>query len=551
MASTEPITSTTVSPFVWPTRPLGELEASGILSVRNGFSCGTHNVGGEGIPHLRPFNVTEHGRLSFDVIKAIPSRPGMETYALLAGDVLYNNTNSEELVGKCAYWPGRESLHVLSNHMTILRTLDPNQLRPRFLALYLLWLWMTGAARRLCRRHVNQASIGLERMRQIAIPLPPARDQHAIADSLTKIQSAADIQDRIVAVLKVIKAATMAKLFREGVRGEPLKQTEIGEIPESWDVVRLGDHCRMASGGTPARDVGAYWGGDIPWVKTAEIDYRPILTTEERITQVGLENSSARVFPKGTLLMAMYGQGVTRGKVAVLEIEAATNQACAALFPDETLDPGFLDAFCVHAYDAIRNLGHGANQKNLSADILREIRLPRPPSLDEQREVSHVLRALEGRLHLAEKTRRMLETLFSSTLHLLMTGQMRVTRRMIALQAVADRGARRPKWSGTVDGAVLQEVVRRIVEAVAPEKIILFGSAARGQMGPDSDLDLLVVKACENRREVSQAIYRSLRGIGGPKDVVVVTPEDVEEQKDIPGMVVRAALREGRVLYAA
>jgi predicted nucleotidyltransferase len=122
---------------------------------------------------------------------------------------------------------------------------------------------------------------------------------------------------------------------------------------------------------------------------------------------------------------------------------------------------------------------------------------------------------------------------------------------MIASQALADRVARRPKWAGTVDEAVIQEVVRRIVEAVAPEKIILFGSAARGQMGPDSDLDLLVVKACENRREVSQAISRTLRGVGGPKDVVVVTPEDVEEQKDIPGMVVRAALREGRVLYAA
>ena len=103
----------------------------------------------------------------------------------------------------------------------------------------------------------------------------------------------------------------------------------------------------------------------------------------------------------------------------------------------------------------------------------------------------------------------------------------------------------------TLNEETLREIVRRIVEAVAPEKIILFGSAARGEMGPDSDLDLLVVKSCENRREVARAIRQSLLGIGVPKDVVVVTPEDIEEQKDIPGMIVRAALREGKILYAA
>jgi predicted nucleotidyltransferase len=94
-------------------------------------------------------------------------------------------------------------------------------------------------------------------------------------------------------------------------------------------------------------------------------------------------------------------------------------------------------------------------------------------------------------------------------------------------------------------------MVRRIVEAVAPEKIILFGSAARGEMGPDSDLDLLIVKECENQRETARAIRRRLIGLGKPIDVVITTSEAVEEQKDIPGMIVRAALREGRVLYAA
>src|SRR5437899_3276543 len=96
----------------------------------------------------------------------------------------------------------------------------------------------------------------------------------------------------------------------------------------------------------------------------------------------------------------------------------------------------------------------------------------------------------------------------------------------------------------------VQEVVRRIVEAVQPEKIILFGSAARGDMGPDSDLDLLVVKAGADRRATARAARRALIGLGVPKDIVVVTPEDIERHKDNRGLVIYPALREGKVLYA-
>jgi predicted nucleotidyltransferase len=102
-----------------------------------------------------------------------------------------------------------------------------------------------------------------------------------------------------------------------------------------------------------------------------------------------------------------------------------------------------------------------------------------------------------------------------------------------------------------VSEVTIAEIVRRIVEAVQPEKIILFGSAARGAMGPDSDLDFLVVKACQNRREVATEIYRNLRGVGVPIDIVVVTPEDVQRHKDTIGYILRPALREGRVVYAA
>jgi uncharacterized protein len=103
----------------------------------------------------------------------------------------------------------------------------------------------------------------------------------------------------------------------------------------------------------------------------------------------------------------------------------------------------------------------------------------------------------------------------------------------------------------TVSEDILQEIVRRIVGVAKPEKIILFGSAAREEMGPNSDLDLLVVKPCGHRRRTARKIERSLIGIGIPTDIIVARPEDIERYKNTIGLIYRPALREGKTIYAA
>jgi len=115
----------------------------------------------------------------------------------------------------------------------------------------------------------------------------------------------------------------------------------------------------------------------------------------------------------------------------------------------------------------------------------------------------------------------------------------------------APKPAERPRRE--LGEETLAEIVRCIVETVAPEQIILFGSAARGEMGSDSDVDLLVVKSCADRRETARTIYRQLRGVapGLSKDIIVVTPEDVERDRDTIGYIIRPALLQGRVVYAA
>lgn len=111
---------------------------------------------------------------------------------------------------------------------------------------------------------------------------------------------------------------------------------------------------------------------------------------------------------------------------------------------------------------------------------------------------------------------------------------------------------KKTKRRGKPDPAVLADIVARIVHAAQPERIVLFGSAARGEMGPDSDLDLLVVKRGKfNRHRVTVAIYRALRGKGAPVDLVVVTPEEVDRYRDTHCLVICPALREGKVVYEA
>ena len=104
----------------------------------------------------------------------------------------------------------------------------------------------------------------------------------------------------------------------------------------------------------------------------------------------------------------------------------------------------------------------------------------------------------------------------------------------------------------SVKQEILDEIVRRIVEVAQPDKIILFGSAVRGEMGPNSDIDLLVVKSgVVHRGRLTEEIYMNLIGVGQAVDVIVVTPEDIERYENVPGLIIEPALREGKVIYVS
>lgn len=169
------------------------------------------------------------------------------------------------------------------------------------------------------------------------------------------------------------------------------KQTEVGVIPEDWEVQPIGNIATVTSGGTPSRQVAEYWDGDIPWATTTEVNSDTILETAQSITAIGLANSAAKLLAPGALLMALYGQGKTRGKVAILGIRASTNQACAAIVIAPTVSRMFVFHFLVNQYSAIRGLSNSGSQENLSGGIVKAILVPLPPTKVEQEAIAEAL----------------------------------------------------------------------------------------------------------------------------------------------------------------
>jgi len=161
-------------------------------------------------------------------------------------------------------------------------------------------------------------------------------------------------------------------------------------LPDGWHRSTLGEIARITSGGTPDRSKAEYWGGDVPWVTTGEIQFNTITDTTEKITEAGLKNSSAKLFPPGTLLMAMYGQGKTRGQVAKLGIEASTNQNSAAILLNDGHEPDFYFHFLSWQYEKIRDFGHSGGVSHLNAGLLKQIAVPVAPQ-SEQRRIAQIL----------------------------------------------------------------------------------------------------------------------------------------------------------------
>ena len=194
--------------------------------------------------------------------------------------------------------------------------------------------------------------------------------------------------------LKAHKKGLMRQLFpAEGQTLPKLRFPEFQNAP-GWKSDSIGKIFETTSGGTPSRSEASYWGGDIPWITTSLVNFCVITEAGEFISEDGLRYSSAKLFPKGTVLIAMYGQGKTRGQVALLGVEAATNQACAAILPRKGVEPYFVFLNLAGRYEELRDLSNSGGQENLSQGLIREVTFSYPSDVEEQKTIISCLFSL-------------------------------------------------------------------------------------------------------------------------------------------------------------
>lgn len=166
-------------------------------------------------------------------------------------------------------------------------------------------------------------------------------------------------------------------------------------------VVALKSIADVSSGNTPSRRKSEYWNGSIPWITTGELESGYVTASKECVTEKALKETALKLYHKGTVLIAMYGQGKTRGTAAVLGIEATVNQACAAL----TVHSGcskFLFYQLQNSYHAIRRLSNTGNQENLNAEIIKNFKIPWPDELEQQK-IATILSTQDKVIELKEK----------------------------------------------------------------------------------------------------------------------------------------------------
>lgn len=178
------------------------------------------------------------------------------------------------------------------------------------------------------------------------------------------------------------------------------KETTIRMIPYNWKLLSIGDATEVSAGGTPSTANKDYWNPpEVPWMSSGEVHQRQIFKTDKMISKLGLQNSSARVFPKKSVVMALAGQGKTRGCVAVLEAEVATNQSLAAIYPNTHFDSYYLLHNLDWRYKELRSLSSGEGGRGgLNLSIIKSIQVATPP-LPEQQKIAAILTAVDDKLN--------------------------------------------------------------------------------------------------------------------------------------------------------
>jgi len=386
-----------------------------IGDYQSGFACGERDT--EGIVQVRMNNVDTRGNFIWNDILRVPRIiRNIDMYYLSAGDVLFNNTNSTELVGKSALFSGYREPIVYSNHFTRLRTVA-EYLEPQFLASWLNHLWQKGVFAAICNRWIGQSAVKPDKLLALKIPLPPLSEQKRISAILNEQLAAVD-KARAAAEAQLEAAKALPGAYLREVFPRPGQ-----ELAAGWKWVKLGDVCEIVTGGTPPRAETEHFTGQIPWIKPEHLDKDvSIDKSTEYLTSEAAAHTG--LLPKGTVLVSCIGK---IGKLAVAGVPLTTNQQINSLIPGGQIDTMYL-YYCCKSYKAIFKLASSmALVPILNKTSFSSISVPLPP-IPEQRRIAAILNeqltAVDRACHDSETQLKEINALPSSLLRKAFNGEL-------------------------------------------------------------------------------------------------------------------------------
>ena len=296
-----------------------------------------------------------------------------------------NVTEETLVIGRVGYYCG--SVHITPKLAWITDNAFITQFSKSYISKTFLFRLLQNTDLRQNDSSSAQPVISGAKIYPIEIKLPPLTEQKVIADKLDKLLAQVETTkarlERIPEILKTFRQSVLAAAV-SGKLTEEWREENDASI-EHWNSANIGSIAQVATGKTPKRTNAEYWnGGDIPWLTSAVTGAAYTYEAEQFVTKLAVKECTLKLFPIGTLLLAMYGEGKTRGQVTELQIEATCNQACAAIIVDETkVSKDFLKLRLQENYEETRKAAVGGAQPNLNLNKVREIRVDLPSEYEQ------------------------------------------------------------------------------------------------------------------------------------------------------------------------
>jgi type I restriction enzyme S subunit len=340
----------------WPETALSEV----LADAAPGFACGEDVE--DGVLQFRMNNITTEGRLDLSKRRRVPrDYRNIDRFLVLPGDVLFNATNSPELVGKTAFFPGLEEPAVFSNHFLRLRPRD-GKIDGRYLTRWLNLQFLHGRFKGMCRQWVNQATVGRDALLSLKVPLPPLPEQRRIAEILDKADALRAKRRAALAKLDALTQAIFLDMF-----GDPATS------PKRWPHSALRDLGKVSTGGTPSSAKEGMFGGPIPFVTPGDLESAE--PAKRSVTEAGAAEV-VTVQAGATLVCCI---GATIGKIGKATERSAFNQQINAVEWGDSVNPEYGYTVLRFFKPTIVAWGSSTTLPILKKSAFERIEVPVPP----------------------------------------------------------------------------------------------------------------------------------------------------------------------------